>query len=488
MFGNSNKKNPMAAIELRQRQEDVVRDYARVAAENGRQKMIADWEIKSSKTVASKELFRHMDNIQAQTDDVLVARRQRLAELLISEKAAHDQMLANLAETDDQRRERLTQQARELRSHREELRQEEAQRLLDQRFRSQSDALRQAESKVKGLQVADERYEQLQDLERRRDEARRMDQFYNDQKNAMEREQRERAQKDLEAMHQRTQKMHNDLRVQVASNEVRREEDKTRKKEDDAEFFRLLRAEESANATKEAGKRQHRLKLAAEIKERNEELLKIKQEEYDKLRQEDKDALDQLLVGIKEDEAREHAAKKRQREAAAEHMKLVEAQMNVQAANESALDKLWQDENDREWDKREKKWQSEQTMRENLLRNVLAVRKDQVQELRNREGDDVARRQDDHRKLLETMKSDADRGARETSARREAARNTRSFLENQMQTKHDTMQREKDESRRQDASEEELYKQRLAAEMARLETGKPDRYRHIQIAPRNRIF
>ena len=32
------KKNPMAAIEMRQRQEDVVRDYARVAAENGRQK------------------------------------------------------------------------------------------------------------------------------------------------------------------------------------------------------------------------------------------------------------------------------------------------------------------------------------------------------------------------------------------------------------------------------------------------------------------
>ena len=482
------KKNPMAAIEMRQRQEDVVRDYARVAAENGRQKMIADWEMKSSKTVASKELFRHMDRIQAQSDDILVARRQRLADLLVAEKAEHDQMLANLAETDDQRRERLTQQARELRSHREELRQQESQRLLEQRFRSQNDSLRQAESKVKALQVADERYEQLDEIERRREEARRLDQFYNDQKNAMEQAQRERAQKDLENMHQRTQKMQNDLRVQVAANQYRREEDKAQKQEDDAEFFRLLRAEEEANATKEAKKRQHRLELAAEIKVRNEELLKIKQEEYDKLRQEDKDALDELLRGIKEDEQREQAVKKRQREASAEHMKLVEAQMNVQAANESALDKLWQDENDREWDKREKKWQSEQAMRENLLRNVLNVRKDQIRDIRSRESQDVTRRQEDHKQLLATMKSDADRGAREASARRDAARQTRNYLEGQISLKHETMQREKDDSRRQDATEEELYKQRLAAELSRLETGKPDRYRHIPIAPRNRIF
>ena len=179
-------------------------------------------------------------------------------DLLVAEKAEHDQMLANLAETDDQRRERLTQQARELRSHREELRQQESQRLLEQRFRSQNDSLRQAESKVKALQVADERYEQLDEIERRREEARRLDQFYNDQKNAMEQAQRERAQKDLENMHQRTQKMQNDLRVQVAANQYRREEDKAQKQEDDAEFS-VGYAEEEANATKEAKKRQHRL-------------------------------------------------------------------------------------------------------------------------------------------------------------------------------------------------------------------------------------
>ena len=160
--------------------------------------------------------------------------------------------------------------------------------------------------------------------------------------------------------------------------------------------------------------------------------------------------------------------------------------MNVQAANESALDKLKQDENDREWDKRERS--AGAGWRENLLRNVLNVRKDQIRDIRSRESQDVTRRQEDHKQLLATMKSDADRGAREASARRDAARQTRNYLEGQILLKHETTQREKEDSRRQDATEEELYKQRLAAELSRLETGKPDRYRHIPIAPRNRIF
>lgn len=481
----------MAAIEARQRQEDHVREYARVQATNDRQRMIADWEIKSTKVVSTKELYRHMDTAQAQHDDVLVARRERLAELLLREKAEHEAMLANLNETDEQRRERLTQQARELRTQREALRKEEAAKKLDQLFRESNDVLRQADSRIKAMQVADQRREQLEEIQRRREQERAMQRFYEEQKDEADRQQRERAQRDLEAIHNRTCQMQKDLEVQVAANKNRALEDKERQKKEDEEFFRLLKEEQERNASKDAARRLRQQNLAAEMKMRNEELRRIKDEEYEKLRQEDKNALDELLRGIAEDERREQERKKQQREAAVAHMKLVEAQMGEQAASESALDKLWQEENDKEWDKRERKWISEQATREKLLKNVVATRNSQIREIRSRENEQREQKQRDHEQLISTMKNMADVDGKRRVEQRTAARSNQEFLQSQMQTKHANTLREQD-SKRSDASglqaAELSYKSKLEEELRRLEAAKPASMQHISLAGTKRPF
>jgi cilia- and flagella-associated protein 53 len=491
-FNNPKKHNPMAAIEARQRQEEVVRDYARVTAENSRQKLIADWEIKSGHTVSKKELYRHMDSVQAQHDDVLIARRQRLTELLQQEKAEYDAMLANLNETDEQRRERLTQKARELRTQREALRKEEANVKLDQLFRESNDVLRQAESRVKTMQTADQRREQLAELQRRRDAEAEVERYYQEQKDQVEREQRARAQRDLEAIHIRGQKMQADLTIQCAANDQRKEAERQRLREDDEVFFAQLREEQARNAEKDAARRQKQLNLAAEMKIRNDELHRIKHEEYEKLRKEDRDALDELLRGIAEDEARETKRKTEQREAAKLHMKLVEAQMSEQAANESALDQMWQDENDKEWEKREKKWLSEQDKRETLLRNVVATRKSQIRETRSREDTVRSARQAEHEQLIATMRNMADVDAKMNQDRRTAARSTQEFLQTQMSAKFEGTQRELD-AKRNDASgaraEEEAYRAKLQAELGRLDAAKPESMRHVRLQPkRNNIW
>lgn len=490
-FMQPRKHNPMAAIEARQRQEEVVRDYARVAAENGRQKMIADWEIKSNTTVGKKELFRHMDRIQAQHDDVLIARRQRLTALLQREKEEHDAMLANLNETDDQRRERLTQKARELRTQREALRKEEAAKKMDQLFRESNDVLRSAESRVKTMQVADQRKEQLEEIQRRREAAKAAELYYQQQKDEVAEAQRERAQRDLEAIHNRTQRMNSDLTVQCAANKRRQEEEQQRKKAEDEEFFRLLREEQSRNAAKDAARRLHQENLAKEMKIRNEELRRIKQDEYEKLRQEDKDALDALLKSIADDEAREAQRKQQQREAARNHMKLIEAQMSEQAANESALDKLWQDENDKEWEKREAKWMQEQSTRENLLKNVVSSRKSQIGEIRQKEEQLRETKKQEHEQLISTMRNMTDVDAKSNQQRKAAAKATQEFLASQVAAKHETTMRALD-SKRNDASgaqaAEVAYRDKLQAELERLEAAKPQSLRHVPVKPKRSPF
>mmetsp|Transcript_81550 Transcript_81550/g.95069 ORF Transcript_81550/g.95069 Transcript_81550/m.95069 type:complete len:494 (-) Transcript_81550:187-1668(-) len=482
----ANHSNPMAAIEARQRQEEHVRDYSRVQATNDRQRMIADWEIKTTKVVQSRELYRHMDSVQAQHDDVLVERRQRLAELLLREKEQHEAMLANLNETDEQRRERLTQQARELRTQRETLRQDEANRQKERLFRETSDTLRQTESRVRTLQVADARREQLDEMRRRKEEEADMNRFYEQQKAEQDRQQRERARRDLEAIHEGAEQMKRDLGRQVSANQRRLEEEKQRQAAEDAEFFALLKEEQTRNAEKDAARKQRQQDLAVEIKTRNEELRQIKQLEYDRLRQEDKDTLDALLKGIAEDEQRELERKKAQREAAVAHMRVVEQQMNEQAANESVLDKLWQDENDKEWEKREKKWLAEQSTRERLLKNVLEGRRNQVRDIRSRDEEHRNQKKRDHEHLITTMQNAAHAETKLREERRSAAYQNRDFLHTQMTAKKEATMRDVD-AKFLDASgaqaAEQAYREKLEAELQRLEAAKPEAYRHVGILP-----
>lgn len=346
------RRNPTAAIEARQRQDLEVRKYNQAAAENVRQKMISSWESKTSKTVESKELLRNIDAVQAKHDDILVLRRNRLAELLVKEKEEHDDMLANLGESDEQRRERLMQKARDLRSQREELRQVEANTKRDQLFR-ENEIVRQAESKIKILYTADQRHEQLIQLAQRREEEKAEEEYFNQLGGEALRKQNARARADLEATHTRAIQTQKDLAVQCDANQRRSIEQRARQQQEDSEFARSVQAEKAASDAKDARRREHVRQLGVEIKQRNEELLRIKKVEYDQLRAEDKNALDQLLARIAEDERLEAERKKQHRELAMEHMKKVELQMNAQAESETAIDKLWQQENDKEWEKRE---------------------------------------------------------------------------------------------------------------------------------------
>ncbi|KEG06289.1 coiled-coil domain containing 11, partial [Trypanosoma grayi] len=110
------RHNTLAAIEARQRREVEQRMYNEVRAEDSRLRLAANWEMRSEGVVQRKQLMRHLERVQAQHNDTLVARRRRLADLLLRERDEHEAMLSNLAETEEQRRERLLQKARELRA------------------------------------------------------------------------------------------------------------------------------------------------------------------------------------------------------------------------------------------------------------------------------------------------------------------------------------------------------------------------------------
>lgn len=478
------RRNPLAAIEARQRAEEAQRHMQQTAAENSKMKVAGRWEQSTAKKVEAQEYYRTMDRIQARQDDVLVARRERLAALLLGEKESHDAMIAGLAETDDQRKERLMQHAKELRAQREVHRKGQSDMRMAQMALEQSAAVRQATSNLKILQAAEERHRQLEDAQRRKLTADEEKRFFDEQWLENQKAQNARARDDLERKHQLARQNTAELGVQVRGNEARKAQDRDRQRGEDAEFFKLLKDEQRAEFDKQEARRKHRVALAAEMKERNEELRRIKQDEYLKLRKEDQALLDDILREIAETERKEADDKAARRKAAMDHMRKVEAQMGEQAESESALDKLWQEENDREWAKREQRWLADQDRREALLRSVFEARRAQVTANREADAQAAHAKRSEHEEMVQTIQRMRDEDLKSFTDRRAQQQEVQGYLARQIATRDNERAKARD-SWRTELTDTQRYEAQMSkeieAEIKRLNDARPERYKDVAL-------
>lgn len=485
------KSNPTRQIELRQRAEDHVAKFNSVAVDHDRARMRSRWEQSSDKKIQSTQLTRAMDLVQAQHDEVLMARRMRLAELLKDERDMHEKMLENLVVTDDQRRERLMQKARDLRVQREELRKEESEHRRDQLFREQSALVREAESRIKVLHIAAERDAQLKANAERRQAEKEEEQFWLEQQREEQRKQAQRAQRDLQQLHSRAQQVNADLALQVEKNQTRKQQEKEAiKHEDDVyreEIVRGIKADTDADHARRMKQRQ----IADETKTMNEEI-RVQKEAADAIaRAEEKKELDDLLKKIADDERREQQRKVEAREQAKFQMKFVEAQMNAQAESETALDKRWQEENDRQWSKREAQWKAESNKRDNLMRNVYETRKTQIREIRTQEETDLAHRRQEHDALVASGKQLSSDDLENQRKRRLAAIENRKFLERQVAEKQAISNADRDAKRNElTASQavEKQYEAKISQELHKLDDARPQGFQHVKLGSKKRAI
>ena len=483
------KHNPTRQIELRQRGEDHVSKFQGVAAQHQRLKLSANWETKTQSRIETNHMARAMDVVQARHDEVLVARRQRLTELLQDERKQHEYMLENMAVTDDQRRERLMQQARDLRAKRETLRKGEATAQKDRRFREQSALVREAESHIKVLHVAEERKQQIEEKQRRKEAEREESAFWEEQQREEMRKQALRSQADLQRLHTRAQDTRKNLDVQVRHNEERRHLAKQEEVEEDKVYGESIKVGLKADAEKEAGRRQHQRDIAHETKVRNDAIRLTKEAEHSKLREEEKVELDNLLAKIAEDEKREGERKRAAREDAKYQMKFVEAQMNAAAESETALDRQWQEENDRQWAKREQQWRKEQHKREATMVDVFKTRKDQIVSIRQKEIDDQTARRNEHEKLVAVNQSMMDQDAELKARQRATALDTQKYLGRQISEREAEKATGRDARRNEltaAGAEEHAYQDKIALELTKLDQAKPGSYQHVKLGSRKK--
>ncbi|RNF05603.1 hypothetical protein TraAM80_04431 [Trypanosoma rangeli] len=477
----------LALIEARQRRKAEQLLFDKAQAEDCRLRLAANWEVRGDAVIEQKDLMRHLDNVQAQHDDALVARRKRLAGMLLQERADHDAMLNKLAETDEQRRERLIKKARELREqHSEDLR-ADAQRRHDRLFRDKIDSLRLAESRLRVMQVSAARFEQLALAERRREEQKHEDDFFAQQRLEEQRMMNERARRDLEMLHLGRENTKRALAAQVEGNKARKAQAMAEKQREDEEFNRVLEEELAAEAQRRVEARKARAILANEMIAFNEELRQVRQQEYAKLQQEDKEMLDRMLAELAEEERQKQLQKHERWDASRANLEDIRRQLNKRKQEEGELDKLWDEENSKEWAKREARWKADEDRRKRLMHNVLTIRRQQVLDKRKQEEEDAASAAKEREEFLRKLANSVDLDAQERARRYQVLREDQKYLMGQMQRRAAEKEAERQAVANQMTEQQELnakYAERIKKEMENLERAKPERYKNVPLLPK----
>ncbi|GMH59484.1 hypothetical protein TL16_g02837 [Triparma laevis f. inornata] len=135
-----------AMLAKRRAQEDVTYHNELKLKEDFKLSALADWEVKTEKTIRKKQIELRAKQLAKEEADDLGSRRIALKELYATEMANWKVELANQAETLDERKERIRARAHLLKSQREDERRQFVKSMYDKQWRDACDDARTLDS------------------------------------------------------------------------------------------------------------------------------------------------------------------------------------------------------------------------------------------------------------------------------------------------------------------------------------------------------
>ena len=161
------------------------------------------------------------------------------------------------------------------------------------------------------------------------------------------------------------------------------------------------------DAQKEKERRAAAVAMGYANREFNAMLRAEKEKKMKEKKEEDIRQLQELLDQIRAAEEEEQMAKVARREDTKRYMEALREAMGQDADNEAEMERLWQQENEKAWAKREAQWAKDQDARDNLLRQVFEERSRQLEAKQNIIHEERAQRKRDKEQLLEQMEAAA---------------------------------------------------------------------------------
>ena len=433
--------------------EDHIRNYKSYVIQDHRHRQIADFENKNSAIIYKNQEQDEIDSLKRQKENFLNIRRNKLSNLLKREYEQYHRELFMNQDTPEHQRQMMEKKLQELK----DLRENERQKFLDLQkekiFYNDNEEVRKQDSEYNELKCYLEQENQMVDKLKRRynnyleekafDDVNKLDYYKKLEREKKEKEEQIRKNKECNEYRdfQRQQELDNLQRM----NELNKLEKQKLKEQ--------WKMDEENELKEKIYKRELNKKVNEDIEYYNE-LEKQKREYKEKLEKEqDKKMINDILRKERALDEIDRLEKLRKKDELMKNQDFLKYKMQLKKEEEEWMDKLADEERERQYQKEQEKWLKEQAARIELMKDVYRDRAEAVMRKKNIEEQEKKELLKEREILDKEIEKYNDLYWKLKEEEYKKNKNEQEILKRQMQQKINQKNREK---------QEEMYQKRMA--------------------------
>ena len=358
---------------------------------------MSHWEEKTKRIIEKKQFREKQNQFNQQHKMFLDMRRKKLSELLQSEEKQYINEIIMNQETPEQVRHKMEQKLIALKTQREAERQELVKKLQEKRFMDSADELRKNEAEAFAVSCYLEQENQMLDKMKKREKEKKEEEAYVKLNQYDNLKKIEKEKLDLIAKKEKERQTYDFLKWQ------REQQEAALKRANELNEIEKARLKEQWKRDEESEENDKQQKLLInkqvyrDIEEfnRKEEIERKKKSDYEKVK--DKELVDSIVEKEKALDNLDKLEKERKIKEFHQNKKYLEYIMNQKKEAEAWMDKIAQDEADRDYKKKQEQWMKEEAKRIELLKQVYKEREKSVmfkKNLREEEKKQIAKERD----------------------------------------------------------------------------------------------
>ena len=358
---------------------------------------MSHWEEKTKRIIEKKQFREKQNQFNQQHKMFLDMRRKKLSDLLQSEEKQYINEIIMNQETPEQVRHKMEQKLIALKTQREAERQELVKKLQEKRFMDSADELRKNEAEAFAVSCYLEQENQMLDKMKKREKEKKEEEAYVKLNQYDNLKKIEKEKLDLIAKKEKERQTYDFLKWQ------REQQEAALKRANELNEIEKARLKEQWKRDEESEENDKQQKLLInkqvyrDIEEfnRKEEIERKKKSDYEKVK--DKELVDSIVEKEKALDNLDKLEKERKIKEFHQNKKYLEYIMNQKKEAEAWMDKIAQDEADRDYKKKQEQWMKEEAKRIELLKQVYKEREKSVmfkKNLREEEKKQIAKERD----------------------------------------------------------------------------------------------
>ena len=369
---------------------------------------------KHNRRYESQKQLNQQKNFEAQQEQFMNLKRKKLSNLLNSEELAYRNEIINGQETSEDVKRRMEKELMELRKDRMSQEDNDIQKLNERRFFESADELRKNDSQAFAFECYLEQENQMLEKMKRREKEKKEEMFYVklnefDNMKKIENEKKDEA--------KQKEKIKNIYDYQQWQRDQRNQELKHNLEINEREKERLKeqwRRDKEAEDQNERNRREMNIQVYKDIEFFNKKEEEDRRQKLNFEKMKDKELIDSIVAKEKALDLIDKQEKERKVKEFYENKKYLEYVINQKKEAELWMDKIAQEESDKDYQKQMEDWKKQEAKRIQLLRDVYKGREDAIkykkQQLENekniikQERKDLDQKVNDYYNYLEEIK------------------------------------------------------------------------------------